>query len=308
MALKPALLTGRKLWNRVVIAWHRSKGKINRLLDNTPPKTRGESACRLPHEIVEMITTYLVHDLDALKACSSTCRSWYLAAVPYLHHTLILRDKRPDKTHDKLKPLSKLHKLDLLPLVKEIRVRECSLHPWFIPQVFTPRDLRYFSAFANVQTLALHRMEIHRFIPGIERYFEHFSPTLRSIALYHPYCTPRQLSHFLSLFSNLENIEIHFPTSPLQSNKTISDPAPVPSSIPRLQGRLELSGFPWAETWKHLITSYGNLQFRRMDLWETTGCAPILLEACAETLETLQFSVMGDPDGKCSVGLSADSS
>jgi len=190
--------------NRAVIIWHRVKANVNRLLCNAHPETftAHESTCRLPYEIVELIIARLTRDLDALKACSLTCRSWYIVAVPHLHHTLILRGSGAGKTRSKLESLSKLHELGLISLVKEIRVDPSfGLRHWFTPQAFSRRDLRYFSAFANVQTLKLGDLEIHRFIPEIERYFGNFSLTLRSIVLYRPHCTPRQLSYFLSFFS-----------------------------------------------------------------------------------------------------------
>jgi hypothetical protein len=52
-----------------------------------------ESACCLPHAIVEIIIAHTVDDLGALQVCSLTCHSWYIAAVPHLHHTLTLGDK-----------------------------------------------------------------------------------------------------------------------------------------------------------------------------------------------------------------------
>jgi len=112
--------TGTNLSTRVVAVWHQGKAKFNILLGNPPPETRiaHESTRCVPHEVVEMITTHLIHDLDTLKMCSLTCRSWYIAAVPHLHHALTLRDDIPSTTHGKLKPLSKLHKLGLMPLVK----------------------------------------------------------------------------------------------------------------------------------------------------------------------------------------------
>jgi len=96
-----------------------------------------------------------------------------------------------------------------VPFVKELRVEQLSdLSGWFAPQAFVHDDLRYFSAFVSVHTLKLQRLEIYRFTPFIERYLGHFSPTLRSIKLSKPSCTSRQLSHFLSLFSNLDDVEI----------------------------------------------------------------------------------------------------
>jgi len=298
---------GINLQNRVVVAWRRDTANIDRTLRDAPPEKCNEWTFRLPQEIVEMIVTHLACDLDALKTCSLTCRSWYIAAVPRLHRTLILRGKRPDETHNKLKPLSELHRLDLIPLVEEIQVRDGPswfVPSWFVPQAFSPRDLNHFSAFANVQTLSLHRMEIHRFIPGIERYFGHFSPTLRSIALYAPYCTPRQLSCFLSLFANLDNTKI---LSPRELNAAIPDTELVPFSTPKFRGELSLHNFDWTKTWEDLNTSCGGLRFRYMDMCCARGCAPILLEACVETLETLGLNEPCDYCKWSSTSLSTDS-
>lgn len=245
-----------------------------------------ESTCRVPYETVETIIAHLSHDLDDLKACSLTCRSWYTVAVPHIQHTLILgRGATPSG----LKRLSELYALGLAPLVKEIRVEQWGgASTWFTPQAFRGHVLSHFSAFANVHTLKLQHAEIHQFIPGIEHYFGHFSQTLRSFTLYDPCCSPRQLSHILSLFPNLDDVEIcrvsiHAPGT------TIHDSELVPSSAPKFRGRLALYGFGWAETWTNLISSCGGIRFRHMDLRGSASCVPVLLEACAETLETLQL-------------------
>ena len=279
---------GIDLSTRMRVVWRRGKTNINRLLGNTP--TTHESACRLPYEIVEMIITRIAHDLNTLKACSLTCHSWYIAAVPHLHYTLTLT------TRGKLKPLSKVHQLGLMPRIKEIRVQQ-DRRTWLVPQAFSRRDLHYSSAFANVQTLILQYLDIFLFIPGIERYFGHFSPTLRSIALLDPCCTPGQLSHFLSLFPSLDDITIRgVPTRP--PNVTIPDTELIPFSTPRLRGRLVLCGSGPVEAWTRLIASDGGLRFHCMSLFKVGRCAPVLFEACAETLETLQFYALEGPGGE----------
>jgi hypothetical protein len=267
------------------IAWRRGRANINRLLGNPPPEPRiaHESACCLPYEIVETIIAHIVCDLDALKACSLTCRSWYIAVVPHFRHTLILKNDLSDTARDKLKPLSELHQLGLALLIKEIRVEEGT---WFEPRVFSRRDLRYFSAFTNVRTLRFQYLDISRFIPGMEHYFGHFSPSLRSIALFKPRSAPRQLSHFLSFFSTLDDVKICGPI--YIPNNTIPDAELVPSTQ-RLRGRLVLRSFGSVETWTRLITSGGALKYHYMDLYRVGGCTPVLFEACAETLESLRF-------------------
>lgn len=293
----PSVL-GIKFPNRVTIVWQRGKTKINHLLGNASPKTRTvhKPAPTLPYEILEMIIAHLIHDLDALKACSLTCRSWYIAVVPHVHHTLILGERGSTKPHGKLKVLSKLQERDLVPLVKEIQI--CARYrrrPWFVPRTLSDSNLRHFSALTNIQTLKLREVEIYRFIPGIEGYFGHFSPTLRSITLWDPRCTPRQLSHFLSLFSNLDDVDIHLVNTNVPKI-TVPDAELVPVSAPKLRGRLTLHHFYWPETWTDLIHSCGGLRFNYIDLYGVTGCTPILLEACAETVKTIRFHVPYIPE------------
>jgi len=177
-----------------------------------------------------------------------------------------------------------------------------------MPQAFSHRDLCYFSAFTNVQTLALHNLRIGHFIPDIERYFNHFSPTLRSIALYHPHCTPRQLSHFFSFFPNLDDIVIF--GVPIGTRIAMApDTELVPFSAPKLRGRLLLCAFRQVDVWTHLIASCGGLRFHYMHLTWVGGSLPMLFEACAETLETLRISAADHVSGVWFYnGLSAASS
>jgi len=306
---------------RMVTVWRQGKLKIGRLFGAMPSQGRAtyEPTWRLPHEITEMVIVHLGRDLPTLKVFSLVCRSWYTTAVPHLHHTLTLRRERPgfarigepypQSTRDHLKPLPKLHELGLIPLVRKIRVdQRPGTSSWFVPQAFSPLNLRYFSAFVNVHTLDLENMQIHRFVPDIKCYFGHFSPTLRSIKLSNTYGTPRQLSYFLSLFPNLDDIKI-WTTHQCPLDTTIPDTELVPLSIPKLRGRLVLSNSDWVETWTCLTTSRGGPRFRYMDLRGSASCAPVLFEACAETLETLRFNVTDDKlSEQLHIGLSTDSS
>ena len=293
--------------NRMTVIWRRGEAGVGRLLRNPPPVSSPpgtpaahESTCRFPYEIAMMIIVHLAYDLEALKACSLTCRSLYTAAVAYLHYTLCLREGGSSTARDKLKPLSKLHGLRLIPLVKQIRVSQLVYHgdrAWFVPRAFSQRDLRYFSAFTNVHTFDFFQLDISRFLPGVKRYFGRFFPTLRSIALYEPCCTPRQLSYFLSLFSNLDDIGISGIRVDLSST-TILDTELVPFSTQKPQGRLTLYKFPWVESWTDLITSSGGLRFHYVDLHRAGASVPVLLEACAGTLETLRFYTTDASIGK----------
>ena len=69
-----------------------------------------------------------------------------------------------------------------------------------------------------------------------------------------------------------------------------------------------LREFDSVESWTSLIASCGGLRFRYMDLWKVGGCASVLFEVCAETLETLGLYAAGGIGEQFSMGLSADSS
>jgi len=281
---------------RVVTICRRGKIKLSYLLSQAASEVctvhQSTRPFPFPYEIVEMIIAHLARDLHSLKACSLTCRSWYTAVAPLLHHTLTLTEERPRTSRSPVELLSKLHELGLTPLVKEIQMSGSRLYPYHFP------------TFANLHTLKIREININSFTPGTEQFFKHLSPTLRSIALFEPSCTARQLSHFLSFFANMDNVEIRNPymcITPADTTDLETDL--VPFSTPKLRGRLELHNFNWVEPWVHLITSCDGLRFRHMDLHRSTRCAPILLKACGETLETLRFDTT---DGKFCIGLFTD--
>ena len=119
--------------------------------------------------------------------------------------------------------------------------------------------MRYFRALVNLQDLAIADLDFSFFRAGVDRYFEHFSPTLRSVTLSCPRGTPRQLLDFLRLFPKLNDIRITYYYPKSQDDEGL-DTQLVPIGGD-LRGRLVLS---WS----------GDMQF--------------LLEAYAETLETLR--------------------
>ena len=292
---------GADLSTLIVTVWHRGKSKIKRLLGNASPKscTTHESTCRVPYEIVEMIIAHLAHDLGALKACSLTCRSWNTVVVPLLHHIFTLVWQGPDVI-TKPESLSQLHQEGLLDLVTTIRVYSGSFVGgglWSAPQAFNHEGLRAFSAFTNIRTLELLHIAMGPFVPGVELYFGHLSQTLQSITLIDSHCHPLQLSHFLSLFPNLDDVEIR--SRPRWGGGTTTPNTElVPFSTPKLRGRLVLHGFDFPETWTDLIAFSGGPRFRYMDLFRSEKCTSTLLGACAETLETLRFRTEDAPAGK----------
>ena len=247
-----------------------------------------ERTVNLPQDILEIIIADLGDDISSLKAFSTTCHSWYLAAVPRLHHTLALEERPLDPARWELKPLAKLHEMDLLPFVKKLGIRATSFNPWLSPRKFDRQTLRYFSALTNVRQLRIERFDLSKFMPGVERYFGHFAPTLRSISLTISSGTQRQLLYFLALFPNLDDIEIeYYPIINSDAATNHDSEVAVPFSVPSLRGQLKLSHFPSETISRDMITLFGGFRFRYMDLFSVGG-SRLLMGACADTLETVR--------------------
>jgi hypothetical protein len=249
-------------------------------------ETRRARTVNLPQDVLEIVIIN-VCDIHRLKAFSATCYSWYLAAVPHLHRTLTLED-RLDPTRAELKPLAKLCKMDLLPFVKKLWIRTPLFEPWLLPKKFDRQSLRHFSALTNVQQLRIERFDLSKFMPGIERYFGHFAPALRSISLTISSGTQLQLLYFLGLFPNLDDIEIeYYPTANSDTTPNPGSELAVPFSIPSLGGQLKLTHFTSETTARDMITLFGGLRFRYMDLFSVEG-SRLLLDACSDTLQTVR--------------------
>lgn len=155
--------------------------------------------------------------------------------------------------------------------------------------MFHSSTLREFSTLTNVQELFIDDLDIPSFIPGIQRYFGQFSPTLRSLTLREPKGPDRQVVFFIGLFPHLKDLELR--SSRLPQKESTGDLELVPPSVPPLRGRLTGRYFGGAGLAKTMISLFGGVQFSHMDLSSMDG-AQRLLYACANTLETLQLSVL----------------
>jgi hypothetical protein len=246
-----------------------------------------------------MIISYLIYDTPTLLACSLTCYSWYIATVSHLHHSLTTDNggrgvdqtylwPTPPQRYLWPRPLQKSYELGLLPLVTRLRIRlDYYRLVKFTPEWLDGQTLRYFSALTNLQELGIDNLQVSSFMPTIKQCFGHFSPTLRFLALSKPDGSCRQVLYFIGLFPNLQDLKLHcFPFTNAQ--ESTADAALVPLSIPPLQGRLTLTDFERPSLIEDMVALFGGLRFRYMDLF-MVGCVRLLLDACAETLETLRL-------------------
>jgi hypothetical protein len=270
--------------------WYRREAKSNQLPCRDTPETPTSRPSKLPQELVEIIVSYFIYDIRTLLACSTTCRSWYIAAVPHLHHSLTTEIEFLSwgKSYRWSKPIQKSYELGLLPLIKRLRIRlGHQLSIQFTREWLGERTLRCFPAFTNLQELGIDNLQISTFMPDIKRYFGHFAPTLRFLALRQPNGSYRQILYFVGLFPNLQDLKICYST-PSEGGESSADSGLVPLSIPPLCGRLTLTCYGRETLVKEMIAVFGSLRFWYMDLFRVKGI-PLLLDACAETLETLRL-------------------
>ena len=271
--------------------WYRTRVKIKRMFHWGTPKVSTSlpsPISRLPQEIVEEILSCFIYDFPTLLACSMTCHLWYIVTVPHLHHSLTTHDASGLTEYRKYmwpRPLKKSYELGLLPLVKQFRI--CLWYSKFTPKQLNGLTLRYFSALTNLQELGIDSLQVSNFMPTIQQCFGHLSPDLRFLALKDPNGTRRQILYFIGLFANLQDLKLQY-SEPTDEPEDTTDPTPVPLSTPPLRGWLRLVRFTKEELVRDMITLFGGLRFRHMDLFEVS-CSQLLLNESAKTLETLRL-------------------
>ena len=254
-------------------------------------------ATRLPLEIVKIIISYLTYDTCSLRACTLACYSWYIAAVPHLHYTFVASICSPRKDKKLMWPesLPNKYKLGLLPLVKVFWVRvDDSNRVEFSPRLFSHYILRQFSALTNVRDLRVDRLNIPSFMPNIRRYFVHFLPTVKYLALSEPKGSRRQIIYFIGLFQQLDHLKLAYDRGGVQ-NEPADDLTLFPPFVPPLRGNLTLVCFRRVGLLKDMIRLFGGIRFRSMNIFHTDGMR-LLLDTSAKTLKTVML--YPDPYGK----------
>ena len=132
-------------------------------------------------------------------------------------------------------------------------------------------------------------------MPEIRRYFGHFLPTVRSLALREPKGSRRQIIYFIGLFQHLEDLRLLQCWAGTQY-EPVDDLTLIPPSAPPLRGCLLISNFTRVDLLKDMIDLLGGIRFRGMDFFDVDDMQ-LLLGGCAKTLETFQLHLT-DPRGK----------
>jgi len=188
------------------------------------------------------------------------------------------------------KPLLYKHRLGLLPLVKKLRICRGAD---FDPVGFSPRRLNLFLlprfyALNNVKELEIDHLDIPGFKPWVQLYFRCLLPTVRSLALREPRGSYRQILYFVGLFQHLEDLKLLFGPKSSIPEEQENDLTLTPPFAPPLRGQLTMTFIRSVVFLKDMIDLLGGIQVRQLDLFYVDGMS-LLLDACAEALETLRF-------------------
>jgi len=258
--------------------------------------THSSPATRLPLEVVEMIIAYLAYDKRSLFACTLTCRSWYIAAVRYVHRTLTVNINSWDQKFKWKNRIMHMCMSSLFPLVKKFQIlgdRDNSDR--LSPKLFNHCILYQFSALTNVLDLRIECLDIPKFIPRIKRYFRNFLPTVRSLSLKEPNGSRRQIIYFIGLFQHLQDLELLYDRFGSRDGPA-DDPTLTPPFAPPLRGWLVMKHVRGVGLLEGMIDLFGGLRFRYIRLRDVDRM-PFLLAACAETLEVVVLNP-ADPRGE----------
>jgi len=239
-----------------------------------------------------MIVAYLTNDTRSLWVCSFTSRSWYSAAVPHLHHTLVTRTRRyiyGAEENKKIRwpePLRMASKSGFLPFITRVFISGQYRYSYFLcAKEFDDQTQREFSALTNVLELSIDYLYIPSFIPRIRQYFGQFSPTLRSLTLTNARGSDRQIVSFVGLFPHLRNLELTIGLGYLRGTAGHGLTLITP---PLLRGQ-PTAHDSRGSIGKAMFDLFREVRFHHMDL-RGLGLQH-LLYACPNTLETLKLDV-----------------
>ena len=233
-----------------------------------------------------MILVYFTDDIRSLQACSLASRSWHIAALPRLNHTLVIRPRiDANGISEWPTPLRMASKFGLLPLYTRLSISGHYRNDYGLTaRGFDYRTKREFSSLTNIRELSIEHLAIPTFLPRIQPYFGQLS-ALTSLTLTGGYGSGRQVVFFIGLFPRLEDVELQRQSAGPQ-RITEDGLTLVPSFVPPLRGRL-IVAFSDDGIGKAMLDMFGEIRFRHMDLHDHQ--AQHLLYACPNTLETLKI-------------------
>ena len=258
----------------------------------------------LPQEVVDRIMGTLQDDMNALKACSLTCKPMFASTRHLIHRSLRVswennqkiltpeeqeRYVQGDRRELELRFVSFMGERDLLKYARHlnisigyVRFSPCALEP----------HLQYFRSLDRIHTLTIRLFYAFAWCDVYNTYFTQFYPTLTTLSFHSPIGHHRFLLQFALQFPNLENLTLEF----LRHGTLVLPGAPVPPVVtksPPLRGHLQFAGAglgPLDPVWtKEFAFDLPNgINFRSIE-FRDVHCkhGQYILDGCAGFLEEL---------------------
>jgi len=246
---------------------------------------------------VDEILGCLLDDLDALKACSLTCKPLFGATRPLIHRRVCLAS-RP-AWMERSKPTGSLFKLrrgcpeaferlvnadrsGLLRYTRQLtfKMDDGSVNPENI-QKYHP----HLRSITNLHSLTLVLFRAHQFVPVFNECFGMFTNTLRHLDIRYAYGTDRQLLYIISQFPLLEDLTI---VSPTELTTHPGHPFPAITQSPLLQGTLVLVEADSRELFDGLATLPGGINCRSLESFRCRD-PQVVLDACGHSLTSISY-------------------
>ena len=272
-----------------------TSGSIQQRVDAISKRFTGSGWKNLPQELVDEILGYLLNDLNALKACSRTCKSLFGATRPLIHQRLCLVSKpawnseKPRSSHRQRGPESfdRLVDADRLGLLRYTRYLTFKMEDGS----FNPKNMQkyhpHLRSITSLHSLTLMPFHVHQFIPAFNECFGTFTRTLRHLNIRHAHTSELQLLYVISRFPLLEDLTIIYPNEdaahPWQQHLV---PAITQSSP--LRGTLVLVQVHSRKLLKGLGSLPNGLNSRSLELLRC-GDSQVVLDACSHTVTSISY-------------------
>ena len=244
---------------------------------------------------MDEIIGYLLGDLNALKACSLTCKPLFGATRPIIHQRARFPLRLARVEHPKPKGsrfslrrggpeaferLIDVERSGLLRYTQHLtfqvggRVFDLANMQMYLP---------YLGSITNLHTLTLAHFRVHSLIPVFNECIGTFTDTLRHLDIQNAYITDQQLLYIISQFRLLEDLTIISPTGAYPGH-----PVPVITQSPPLRGTLVLVQPDSRDFSDGLATLPGGLNFRSLELFSSNDPRAIL-DACGHSVTAISY-------------------
>jgi len=272
-------------------------GGIQQRVDAISRRFTGSGWKQLPQELVDEILGYLLDDLNALKACSRTCKSLFGATRPLIHQRLCLVSRSallgyPKESRSSLrkrgpeafKPLIVADRSGLLRYTRYLTFKMGD-------GSFNPKNMEkyrpHLRSITNLHSLTLMPFRVHQFIPVFNECFGMLTGTIRHLDIRNACTTGLQLLYIISQFPLLEDLTVVFPRED-PAHLGHQHPIPAFTKSPPLRGTLALVQVYSRELFEGLGALPGGLNSCSLELFRCEE-SQIVLDVCSHSVTSISY-------------------